>query len=52
MKQIDYPKTYPSDEPMRRCPSIKKAKSHLGYHPKVSLKDGLKKFYNWTNQNY
>ncbi len=52
MKQINYPKTYPGDEPKRRCPSIKKAKLQLGYNPNVSLEEGLKKFYNWTNKNY
>ena len=51
-KQINYPKTYPADEPMRRCPSIKKAKLQLGYNPKITLKDGLKKFYKWTHKNY
>ena len=51
-KQINYPKTYPADEPMRRCPSIKKAELQLGYNPKINLKDGLKKFYEWTHKNY
>ena len=51
-KQINYPKTYPADEPKRRCPDINKAKIHLGYVPKIKLKDGLKKFYDWTDENY
>ncbi len=50
--QINYPKTYPADEPKRRCPDINKAKLHLGYTPKIKLQDGLKKFYDWTDDNY
>ena len=52
MQKINYPKTYPADEPKRRCPSIDKAKLHLNYHPKIDLKEGLKKFYEWTDKNY
>ena len=33
-------------------PSIKKAELQLGYNPKINLKDGLKKFYEWTHKNY
>ena len=35
MQKINYPKTYPADEPKRRCPSIDKAKLHLNYQPKL-----------------
>lgn len=49
---IEYPDTYPSIEPLRRCPSIKKAQTELNYSPKVNLIDGLKRFYNWTKENY
>ncbi len=52
MQKINYPKTYPADEPRRRCPSIYKANLHLNYHPKIDLKEGLKKFYEWTDKNY
>lgn len=49
---ISYPDDYPSCEPLRRCPSIKKAREHLGYEPKISLDNGLVKFYKWAKENY
>jgi UDP-glucuronate decarboxylase len=32
----------PSDDPKTRCPDITKAKAHLGWHPRVSLADGIR----------
>jgi dTDP-glucose 4,6-dehydratase len=32
----------PEDDPTRRCPDITKARSLLGWEPKVSLKEGLR----------
>ena len=49
---IKHPKSYPLDEPQRRCPNINKAKEHLNYKPKVNLENGLKKFLNWAKKNY
>ena len=49
---VDYPDSYPADEPNRRAPDIKKAKVQLGYIPKVSLDEGLKRFLKWTDANY
>ncbi len=49
---IDYPDSYPADEPNRRAPDIKKAQVQLGYIPKVSLDEGLKRFLKWTDANY
>ena len=49
---IRHPKTYPNDEPQRRCPDLKKAKKDLHYYPKVKLEDGLKKFLDWAKTNY
>ena len=40
-KLIDYPKNYPADEPMRRCPNINKAIKDTKYNPKISIKDGV-----------
>ena len=40
-KLIDYPKNYPADEPMRRCPNINKAIHDTKYYPKVSVKEGV-----------
>lgn len=34
----------PEDDPMQRCPDITKARSELGWEPKVSLEEGLKKY--------
>jgi UDP-glucuronate decarboxylase len=51
---IDFAKSddpeYNVDNPSRRCPSIKKAKSLLGYQPKVTLTEGLEITYEYYNQ--
>lgn len=49
---IEYPDTYPADEPNRRCPDITKAQTHVGYNPTVSLDEGLNRFFTWTSENY
>lgn len=49
---IEYPDSYPADEPQRRCPDIRKARLHLNYKPKVDLEEGLSRFFNWTNEFY
>jgi UDP-glucuronate decarboxylase len=49
---IEYPDSYPADEPNRRCPDITKAKMQLGYEPKVSLREGLTRFLQWAQQTY
>ncbi len=46
-----YPDFYPNDEPVRRLPSIKKAKIDLKYYPKVSLEEGILKSWNWALKN-
>ena len=48
----DYPESYPADEPNRRCPNITKAQSIINYQPKVSLNEGLSRFFDWTSKNY
>jgi UDP-glucuronate decarboxylase len=48
----DYPDSYPSDEPMRRCPDLTKAFDHLGYKPTVPFTDGLRKFITWSQEYY
>src|SRR5262249_8434116 len=35
-------KRLPPDDPARRCPDISRARSHLGWEPRVSLEDGLR----------
>ena len=49
---INYPDSYPADEPNRRSPDISKAYSQLGYEPKVLLDEGLRRFFKWTEKNY
>ncbi len=49
--QIQYPDSYPQDEPTRRCPDLTKIKSELGYTPNVDLKTGLKRTYFWLKNN-
>jgi UDP-glucuronate decarboxylase len=50
--QMVEPEAVYTDEPMRRCPNIDKAKSSLGYEPTVSLNDGLKLFFDWALPRY
>jgi len=45
---ISYPDTYPAGEPQRRCPDLRKARSHVGYSHSVGLRDGLKRFIAWA----
>jgi UDP-glucuronate decarboxylase len=49
---IPHPPDYPTDEPMRRCPDISKARADLGYEPVFDLKTGITRFLGWTDQNY
>ena len=51
-KYVKHPKSYPMDEPQRRCPDIKKSKKHLGYKPKIDLETGLNKYMDWAEKNY
>ncbi len=51
-KFINHPKSYPNDEPQRRCPDINKAKKDLKYKTKVNLEKGLKQFLDWATDNY
>tara|TARA_B100001250_G_scaffold213427_1_gene183082 strand:- start:36650 stop:37582 length:933 start_codon:yes stop_codon:yes gene_type:complete len=37
----------PEDDPQRRCPDIARAKSDLGWTPKISLSDGLVPTLDW-----
>lgn len=49
---IEYPDSYPGDEPMRRCPDIKKARLQLDFEPAVDLDDGLERFFRWAHGVY
>lgn len=52
IKKIPYPISYPADEPQRRRPDLSKIKKHLGYRPRVSLDDGLRRFISWYRETY
>ncbi len=49
---IEYPDSYPTDEPNRRCPDIRKARTQLDFQPQIGLDDGLVRFLDWAAQHY
>ena len=49
---IEYPDSYPADEPNRRAPDIRKARLQLGYEPIVRIDEGLKRFLGWSENVY
>ena len=49
---VDYPDSYPADEPNRRAPDIRKSRLQLEYEPIVALDDGLKRFFDWSDNVY
>lgn len=49
---IEYPDSYPADEPQRRCPDIRKARVQLEYQPMVDLDEGLHRFFTWAERTY
>ena len=44
-------KDYLTDNPRRRCPSIAKAKSELGFNPEISIEEGLRRTLVWYRDN-
>ena len=49
---VEYPDSYPADEPNRRAPDIRKARLQLDFKPQVDLDQGLKRFLDWANTVY
>jgi len=49
---VEYPDSYPADEPNRRAPDIRKARIQLDYQPSVDLNDGLDRFLRWSDATY
>lgn len=49
---VEYPDSYPADEPNRRCPDITKARLQLGFEPRVDFNEGLRRFYGWALAHY
>ena len=37
----------PKDDPMRRCPDLRKSRKLLGFKPRIKLKEGLKETIGW-----
>ncbi|MEK9146989.1 MAG: NAD-dependent epimerase/dehydratase family protein [Patescibacteria group bacterium] len=50
IKNVNYPKNYPGDEPLRRCPDITKIKKKLNYSPKIDLEEGLTRTATWCKK--
>jgi nucleoside-diphosphate-sugar epimerase len=50
--KIDYPKEYPKNEPMRRCPNIDKYYEEFKEKPTIDLKTGLYNFYQYAKKNW
>ena len=49
---IEYPDSYPADEPNRRCPDIRKARLQLKFEPRIDLDEGLRRFLTWSDGTY
>jgi UDP-glucuronate decarboxylase len=49
---VEYPDSYPADEPNRRCPDITKARRQLDFTPRVTIDEGLRRFLQWTAETY
>ena len=49
---VEYPDSYPADEPQRRCPDLTKSKIQLGYEPEISIDEGLSRFFRWAMDVY
>jgi UDP-glucuronate decarboxylase len=49
---VEYPDSYPADEPNRRAPDIRKARLQLEYDPTVELDEGLQRFLDWSDSVY
>jgi len=47
---VNYPETYPADEPRRRCPDLTKIRRELGYESRVDLKTGLGRTLEWFRE--
>ena len=52
IKIVDYPSSYPEDEPNRRCPDTNKSSDHLGFNSQVSLEDGIKNYLSWCQTEF
>lgn len=44
--EIKFAEPLPENDPLKRCPDITKAREILGWEPRITLEDGLRKFIN------
>lgn len=51
IQYIEPEKVYAA-QPNRRCPSLTLIKSQLGYSPKVSLEEGISRYWKWIKDNH
>jgi dTDP-glucose 4,6-dehydratase/UDP-glucuronate decarboxylase len=51
VRQQSTDKEYLVDNPSRRCPVITKARTELGYHPQVTIDEGLRRSLIWYSAN-
>lgn len=51
VKQISEDPQYLKDNPQRRCPNLTKARTLLGYEPRVGLEDGLARMHEYYLDN-
>jgi UDP-glucuronate decarboxylase len=51
VKQTSPDKKYLIDNPDRRCPDIKRARTELGYDPVITLEEGLRRSLIWYSEN-
>lgn len=51
VRQPSVDKAYLTDNPNRRCPDIAKARRHVGYHPSISIGEGLRRSLIWYERN-
>ncbi len=52
IKNIPYPKSYPSSEPLRRCPDVTNLKKEFRYKPSVDIDTGLELFYYYAKKKF
>ena len=52
IKNIAYPKNYPSNEPLRRCPDISNLKNEFNYIFSIKVIDGLKMFKKYAKREF
>lgn len=52
IKKIAYPKNYPSNEPLRRCPNISNLKNEFNYIPSIKVIEGLTMFKKYAKKEF